>query len=69
VPETLEEFYKAKKDAVNEAGRTVEKIFLENLLKKHNGNISQAAKAIGINRTNLHKMIKKCGLKKEEILN
>jgi DNA-binding NtrC family response regulator len=69
VPETLEEFYKAKKSAVNEAGRAVEKVFLENLLKKHNGNISQAAKAVGINRTNLHKMIKKCGLKKEEILN
>lgn len=68
MPETLEEFYKAKKGAINEAGRAVEKIFLENLLKKHNGNISQAAKAVGINRTNLHKMIKKCGLKKKEIL-
>lgn len=69
VPKNLEELNELKKVVVNDASRNVERAFLEKLLKKYDWNISQAAEAIGINRTNLHKMIKKCGLKKEENTN
>ncbi|HET56681.1 MAG TPA: sigma-54-dependent Fis family transcriptional regulator [Ignavibacteria bacterium] len=66
IPSTLEELNEMKKDAVKSASRAIEKIFLENLLTEHNWNISKAAESIGINRTNLHKMISKCGLKKND---
>lgn len=59
IPQTWEEMDKLRKKAADNASRTIEKLFLENLLQKFNGNISQAAQHIGINRTNLHKMIKK----------
>jgi two-component system nitrogen regulation response regulator NtrX len=62
VPETWEEMDELRKKAVELAARKVEKIFLEFILNKYEGNISRAADAIGINRANLHKMIKKCGL-------
>ncbi|MCF8241706.1 MAG: sigma-54 dependent transcriptional regulator [Melioribacteraceae bacterium] len=62
IPETWEEMDEMRKDAADRASRTVEKIFLENLLKRFDGNISKAAEHIGINRTNLHRMIKKCNL-------
>lgn len=66
IPETWEEMDELRKTAADNASRMVEKIFLENLLKKFNGNISQAALHIGINRTNLHKMIKKCDIRTGE---
>lgn len=62
IPETWDEMNELRKKEVNLAARNVEKLFLENLLQKHDRNISKAADAIGISRTNLHKMIKKCGL-------
>jgi two-component system nitrogen regulation response regulator NtrX len=65
VPETWEEMDLLRKQAVEVAARKVEKVFLEFILNKYEGNISRAADAIGINRANLHKMIKKCGLNKE----
>ena len=66
IPETWEEMDELRKTASDNANRMVEKIFLENLLKKFSGNISQAALHIGINRTNLHKMIKKCDIRTVE---
>jgi len=68
IPETWEEMDELRKAAADNASRIVEKQFIENLLKKFNGNISQAALHIGINRTNLHKMIKKCEIKTEDDL-
>lgn len=62
VPETWEEMDIQRKKAVETAARKVEKLFLEFILNKYEGNVSRAADAIGINRANLHKMIKKCGL-------
>jgi len=41
-----------------------EKAFIENKLKESNGNISQTAEAIGIERSNLHKKIKTYGLER-----
>ncbi len=66
IPETWEEMDELRRIASDNASRTVEKLFLENLLTKFDGNISQAAAHIGINRTNLHKMIKKCDIKINE---
>lgn len=59
IPQTLDELMEARKAAASAASRNVEKIFLEELLQKFEGNITRAAEHIGINRTNLHKMIKK----------
>jgi two-component system nitrogen regulation response regulator NtrX len=39
-----------------------EKEFIENKLREFNGNISQTAEAIGMERSNLHKKIKAYGL-------
>ena len=66
IPETWEEMDRLRKEAADKASREVERKFLESLLKKFNGNISKAAEHIGINRSNLHKMIKKCGLSDNE---
>ncbi len=41
-----------------------EKAFIENKLNEFNGNISQTAEAIGIERSNLHKKIKTYGLER-----
>ena len=68
IPTTWEEMDELRRTSADNASRVVEKLFLENLLKKFDGNISQAALHIGINRTNLHKMIKKCEIKVNEEL-
>ncbi|MBX3009446.1 MAG: sigma-54-dependent Fis family transcriptional regulator [Melioribacteraceae bacterium] len=60
VPNTWEEMDLLRKEAVEEASRKVEKVFVENLLKKFDGNITKAAEHIGISRISLHKMIRKC---------
>ncbi len=60
VPDTWEEMDLLRKEAVEEASRKVEKVFVENLLKKFDGNITKAAEHIGISRISLHKMIRKC---------
>ena len=52
-----------KKDASAAANREVEIEFVKRLLLKFNGNITKAAKYTGINRSNLHRMIKKIDLK------
>ena len=62
VPETWEEMSKLRKDAADKVSREVERRFLQNLLNKFEGNITKAAQKIGMNRTNFHKMMKRCGL-------
>jgi transcriptional regulator of acetoin/glycerol metabolism len=37
--------------------------YLEAMLSRHNGNITHAAKAAGIARAHLHKLVEKFGLK------
>ncbi len=59
IPETWEEMDFMRKEAADKVSRDIEKMFLENLLEKHNGNIAKAAKSIGMNRSSLYKMIKK----------
>lgn len=62
IPETWKEMDAMRKEAAGKASRSVERIFIQSLLLKFNGNVTQAAKHVGINRTNFHKMMKKCGL-------
>ncbi len=62
IPETWNEMDNLRKEAADKASRSVEKLFLENLLEKFDGNISKAAEHVGINRTNFHKMMKRCKL-------
>jgi two-component system, NtrC family, nitrogen regulation response regulator NtrX len=45
-------------DSIKEAKSQFEKAFIQAKLQKFNGNISQTAEAIGIERSNLHKKIK-----------
>ncbi|MEA1986113.1 MAG: sigma-54 dependent transcriptional regulator, partial [Candidatus Marinimicrobia bacterium] len=61
-PKSWEEMIKMRKKFSEQAKRKVEKKYLEYLLDKFDGNVSQASKSIEINRTNLHKMMKRCGM-------
>ncbi|MBZ0178681.1 MAG: sigma-54 dependent transcriptional regulator [Melioribacteraceae bacterium] len=56
------EMNKQRKNAAEVASRKVEAEFAKKLLEKFDGNVSRAAEYAGINRTNLHKMIKRAGL-------
>ena len=49
-------------DTYREAKTNFEKAFILRKLREFNGNISQTAEAIGIERSNLHKKIKAYGL-------
>lgn len=49
-------------DSLKEAKGEFEKAFIEAKLNEYNGNISQTAEAIGIERSNLHKKIKQYNL-------
>jgi len=62
IPETWEEMDYMRKEAADRVSREIEKLFLDNLLKKFDGNISKAANSIGLNRSSLYKMLKKCEL-------
>ena len=53
---------KLRKTAADKARRAVEKQFVQKLLSKYNGNVSEAARQIGMNRSNFHKMMKRCGM-------
>ena len=49
-------------DSLKEAKGEFERAFIEEKLNEYNGNISQTAEAIGIERSNLHKKIKQYNL-------
>lgn len=62
IPTTWEEMDLMRREAAEQAGREVERRFLEMLLERHNGNVASAAREIGINRSNLYRMMKRAGL-------
>lgn len=53
-------------DTYKEAKNNFEKAFIAKKLREFNGNISQTAEAIGIERSNLHRKIKAYGLGKDQ---
>jgi DNA-binding NtrC family response regulator len=63
IPENWDEMDMMRREAADKASREIETLFLENLLNRFDGNVTKAAEHIGINRSNLHKMIKKCGIR------
>jgi len=59
IPETWEEFKIFKHQIQNETVNKIEKRFLMEALKKAEGNISRAAKNVGMQRTNFHTLLQK----------
>jgi transcriptional regulator with GAF, ATPase, and Fis domain len=59
LPETLDEL----KDAIRMAKDSVEKIFLVSLLRKTKGNVTEASKISGVNRTVIERMLRKHDIK------
>jgi Nif-specific regulatory protein len=66
IPETNEELKAAKAFARQQASEEVERLFILHMLQKTGGNISEAARQTGINRSWLQQMVGKLGLDKEE---
>ncbi len=62
IPESWEEMDLLRKEAAEKVSREIEKLFLSNLLKRFNGNISKAADSIGLNRSSLYKMLRRNNL-------
>ena len=63
IPETWWEMDEMRKEAAEKAKRSVERLFLTRLLEKFDGNITRAAEFCGLNRTNFHKMVKRCNIR------
>jgi len=62
VPKTWAEMDERRKSAAESASREVESRFIKYLLDKFDGNVTKAAEFAGINRTNFHKIMKRCGI-------
>ena len=65
LPPTWEEFKKFKAQVRDAAVQELECRFLNEALRRFNGNISKTAEEIGIQRTNLHALMRKYGLSAE----
>jgi DNA-binding NtrC family response regulator len=59
IPATAEELKKIKKELRSKSIENVERSFVLSALERNNWNISQAAKDVGMQRTNLHALIRK----------
>lgn len=66
VPGTMNELDRLRREAADEARHAVERRFVQYLLDQNAGNVSKAARQVGMNRTNFHKMMKRCGLDESE---
>jgi transcriptional regulator with PAS, ATPase and Fis domain len=62
LPRTWEEFKKLKQQVRDNAVQDLECRFIAEALRRSEGNVSKAAEEIGIQRTNLHALIRKYGL-------
>ena len=65
LPHTWEEFKTLKQQVRDSAVHQLERRFLIEALERCDGNVSRAAEEIGIQRTNLHALIRKYGLSDE----
>jgi DNA-binding NtrC family response regulator len=63
VPSTNEELKRVKKEIRQKAVSEVEKNFVLNALARNNWNVTQAAKKVGLQRTNFQNLMKKHGIK------
>jgi len=62
IPRNLEELKSAKKQFLEDHFSRVEKMFLQNALSEAGGNISKAAKKVGMQRSNFSALVKKYAL-------
>jgi transcriptional regulator of acetoin/glycerol metabolism len=62
LPPTWNEFKKLKRQVCDVAVQQLERQFLINALHRCGGNVLRAAAEIGIQRTNLHALMRKHGL-------
>jgi len=62
IPKSWEEMDLMRRDAADKAGREIEKNYLKYILEKYDGNIANAAKNEGLNRSNFYRMMKRCNL-------
>lgn len=61
-PRTVEELKIAKKEARAEAVEELERTFIVSALERNDWNVSRAARDIGMQRTNLHALMRKHGI-------
>nr|NIT57818.1 sigma-54-dependent Fis family transcriptional regulator [Fodinibius sp.]NIY26400.1 sigma-54-dependent Fis family transcriptional regulator [Fodinibius sp.] len=66
VPSTNEELKRIKKEIRQKAVGEVEKNFVLNALALNNWNVTQAAKKVGLQRTNFQSLMKKHGIKLQQ---
>jgi DNA-binding NtrC family response regulator len=65
LPQSWEEFKKLKQQVREAAVEELERRFIIQALERHGGNVSKAAEEVGIQRTNLHALMRKYGLSQE----
>jgi DNA-binding NtrC family response regulator len=65
IPRTWEEFKQLKQQVRDAAVQQLERRFLVESLERCGGNVSRAAEEIGIQRTNLHALMRKYGMTSE----
>jgi DNA-binding NtrC family response regulator len=65
LPHTWEEFKRLKQQVRDSAVEQLERRFLIDALQRCGGNVSRAAEEVGIQRTNLHALMRKHGLSSE----
>lgn len=63
VPDTWEEFKRLKQQVRDTAVEQLERQFLSQMLDRYEGNVSRAAEAVGMQRTNFHALMRKYGIK------
>jgi DNA-binding NtrC family response regulator len=62
LPQRWEAFKELKQQVRDAAGQELERRFLAEALERSGGNVSKAAKDMGMQRTNLHALMRKYGL-------
>jgi len=62
IPATNEELKQVKKQIRQKAVRSIEKNFILKALEKNNWNVTQAARSVGLQRSNFHHLMKKYGI-------
>ena len=68
LPQGWEEFKKLKQAARDAAGQELERRFVAEALTRCEGNVSRAAKEVGMQRTNFHALMRKYGITSDQAL-
>lgn len=63
VPDTWQELKRLKQEVREAAAAQLEQRFVTEMLDRHSGNVSRAAEAVGMQRTNFHALMRKLGIR------